>query len=121
MIVSDSEYDVFLSYSHTDAVWVEALAKRLQDEHSFTVWLDRWVLVPGRNWQKSMGHGLEKAKCCAVCMSKATPSGWFQQEIERALDLQAKNDRFGVIPVLLPDASLDTMSGFLSLRTWADF
>jgi hypothetical protein len=119
--VTEPKYDVFLSHSHADAPWVEDLAKRLQGEHGFAVWLDRWALVPGRSWQQEMAQGLEQARCCAVCINNATPRGWFRQELERALSLQVNNDKFGVIPILLPDASPDFVPDFLSLRTWADF
>lgn len=117
----DVAYDVFLSYSHADAEWVEDLAKRLHDRCSFRVWLDRWLLIAGRSWQQAMARGLDQAKCCAVCIGSATPNGWFRQEIERALDIQASKEHFGVIPVLLPTASPDYVPDFLSLRTWVDF
>jgi len=113
--------DAFLSHSHADAAWVEALARRLEDERGFKVWLDKWVLVPGKSWQQAMARGLEEAKSCAVFVGAKTPAGWFQQEIERALDLQTKNPEFRVVPVLLPDAQPDNLPGFASLRTWADF
>jgi hypothetical protein len=32
------EYDVFLSYSHHDAEWVEDLAMRLSDAHRVRPW-----------------------------------------------------------------------------------
>ncbi len=118
---SDMPFDTFLSHSHGDAPWVEALAGRLEDECTFKVWLDKWVLVPGKSWQQAMARGLEEAGSCAVCIGKATPRGWFQEEIERALDLQTRNSDFRVIPVLLPDAGPDVVPAFLSLRTWADF
>lgn len=113
--------DAFLSHSHDDAAWVEALAIRLEDEFGFKVWLDKWVLVPGKSWQQGMARGLEEARCCAVFIGANTPKGWFQQEIERALELQTRNPDFRVIPVLMPDADPNVISGFLSLRTWADF
>jgi hypothetical protein len=119
--VTKPKYDVFLSHSHADAPWVEDLAKRLQGELGFAVWLDRWELVPGRSWQQEIAQGLEQARCCAVCINNATPRGWFRQELERALSLQVHNDKFGVIPILLPDASPDFVPDFLSLRTWVDF
>lgn len=119
--MNQPKFDVFLSYSHLDAAWVENLAKRLNGEHGFSVWLDRWALIPGRSWQREMAQGLEQAGCCAVCINNTTPSGWFRQELERALSLQVSNEKFGVIPVLLPDASPDFVPDFLSLRTWADF
>jgi len=113
--------DAFLSHSHDDALWVEALARRLEDEFCHKVWLDKWVLVPGKSWQQAMARGLEEAASCAVFIGAQTPKGWFQEEIERALDLQTRNSDFRVIPVLLPDADTASVPGFLSLRTWADF
>jgi len=114
-------FNVFMSHSHHDAEWVEELARRLEDVHNMKVWLDKWILVPGKSWQQAMAKGLNEAKTCAVCVGKNTPTGWFREEIERALDIQTKNAEFGVIPVLLPEGSPDVMSEFLSLRTWADF
>jgi len=111
----------FFSHSHDDAPWVEALAYRLEDECGFKVWLDKWVLVPGKSWQQAMARGLDEATSCAVFIGAKTPKGWFQEEIERALDLQTRNPEFGVIPVLLPDADPAFVTGFLSLRTWVDF
>jgi hypothetical protein len=113
--------DVFLSHSHNDAPWVEALACRLVDECRFKVWLDKWILVPGKSWQQAIAPGLEEAASCAVFIGASTPKGWFREEIERALDLQTRNPSFRVIPVLLPDAKSACVPGFLSLRTWADF
>jgi hypothetical protein len=117
----EKPYDAFLSHSHDDAAWVEALAKRLEDELALRIWLDRWILVPGRSWQQAMVRGLEEAVTCAVCIGARTPKGWFQEEIERALDLQTRDANFRVIPVLLPDAMPESIPGFLTLRTWADF
>jgi hypothetical protein len=118
---SQPEFDAFLSYSHRDAAWVETLAQRLEDEHGFKVWLDKWVLVPGGSWQQAIAKGLNQAKTCVICLGAQTPRGWFRQEIERALDLQTKNDSFRVIPLLLPNVSMDNIPDFLGLRTWADF
>lgn len=117
----EEEFDAFLSHSHDDAEWVEQLAQRLEDECRFRVWLDRWRLVPGESWQQEMGIGLEQAKTCVVCVGSTTPAGWFRQEIERALDIQVKDGSFRVIPLLLPGASAQNVSQFLTLRTWVDF
>jgi TIR domain-containing protein len=116
-----SGFNAFLSHSHNDSEWVQQLAGRLEDECGFRVWLDRWRLVPGESWQQEMALGLDHADTCVVCVGSATPAGWFQQEIERALDIQSKDDKFRVIPLLLPDASPDSVSQFLGLRTWVDF
>ena len=119
-----SHFDVFLSYSHHYAEWVEALARRLEDDRGFRVWLDRWNLIPGQSWQQGMAQGLNQANTCAVCLGEKTPRGWFRQEIEKALDYQTRNDNFRVIPILLrdvPEDTTDVIPPFLNLRTWADF
>jgi TIR domain len=121
----EGRYDVFLSHSHLDAEWVEELAKRLQDERQIRAWLDRWVLIPGKPWQRDMARGLQQAASCAVCIGQQTPQGWFEMEITKALNRQAADKEFRVIPVLLPDAdtSLAESLGdtFLELNTWVDF
>jgi TIR domain-containing protein len=123
-MTTEEKYHVFLSHSHQYEEWVEALAGRLTDEHGFKVWLDRWVLIPGQSWQQEMAKGLEEAKACAVCVGQSTPRGWFQQEVEKALNRQASDTSFRVIPVLLPDAPSDPaeiMPAFLDLRTWVNY
>ncbi len=123
-MTTEVKYHVFLSHSHQYGDWVEALAARLEDEHRFRVWLDRWVLIPGRNWQQEMAKGLEEAQACAICLGQMTSQGWFQQEVEKALNRQASDASFRVIPILLPDAPSDPteiMPAFLDLRTWVDY
>lgn len=53
MTNDENPFHAFLSYSHDDANWVENLAYRLEDQDGFKVWLDRWVLVPGKSWQQT--------------------------------------------------------------------
>jgi hypothetical protein len=117
-------YDVFLSHDHNDADAVEDLGRAITD-FGFSVWLDRWVCVPGESWQQAIAKGLNETTTCAVCIGKRTAQGWFRQEVERALDLQAGDHRYRVIPVLLPDAVAgdphQLLPGFVGLRTWVDF
>lgn len=118
---SAPSYDVFLSHSHRDAAWVENIARTLEDEQNFRVWLDKWILIPGQSFQQAMASGLDQAKCCVVCISDHTPEGWCQQEVERALNRQARDSSFRVIPILLPNAQTVNVDNFLELRTWVDF
>ncbi len=114
-------YNVFLCHPHTHAVWVEQLAGRLTDEAHLTVWLDKWVLIPGEDFQPEMAKGLEVADTCAVFVGAETPSGWVEQEIQKALNRQAADESFRVIPVLMDDAEEAAVNDFLELRTWVDF
>lgn len=118
---TEPTFDVFLSHAHVDGALVEKLGARLVDEAHLSVWLDKWVLVPGEHWQQEMAKGLERARCCAVCIGTHTPKGWFREEIQRALNRQARDPAFRVIPVILPDGEHDLVDAFLELRTWVDF
>jgi hypothetical protein len=113
-------YDVFLSHAHDDAQLVEQLANHLTDQVRLNVWLDKWILVPGDKWQQELARGLNEARCCVVCLSAQTPKGWFREEIESALNRQAQDHSFRVIPLLLPGAQEETINEFLQLRTWVD-
>ena len=114
-------YDIFLSHSHRDADVVEALAQKLEDDAGFQVWLDKWILIPGGHWQQEMAKGLNVARTCAVCIGENTPRGWFQEEIERALNRQTRDNSFRVIPIILPTGNEAIIDNFLELRTWVDF
>jgi hypothetical protein len=37
--MAKANYDVFLSHSHSDAAWVEGLAKRIEDQEKLNPWL----------------------------------------------------------------------------------
>lgn len=115
-----TSYDVFLSHAHIDAEVVEKIGQRILNA-GLTVWLDKWVLVPGDRWQQEMARGLDQASTCAVCIGQTTPRGWFQQEIQRALNRQSKERTFRVIPVILPEGDTGVVDDFLELRTWIEF
>jgi hypothetical protein len=114
-------FDVFLSHSHLDAIMVEELAKELEDKFQFRVWLDKWILIPGKSWQQEIVQGLDRAKTCAICIGNKTPDGWFREEIERAINRRTKEASFRVIPVLLPNAQEVNINNFLELSTWVKF
>ena len=120
-IEMENKFDVFLSHAHPDAEVVELLGERLEDEANLRVWLDRWILVPGEHWQQEMAKGLYHAKTCAVCIGTQTPAGWFREEIERALNLQTRDNSFRVIPLILQDGDRSLIENFLELLTWVDF
>jgi tetratricopeptide (TPR) repeat protein len=113
-------FDVFLSHSHADADFVRQLAEELEDKHGCKAWLDQWELIPGRPFVRGTAKGLNEAASCAVCLGENTPAGWFQNEIEKALDRQTQESEFGVIPVILPGGDRSTVDGFLKLRSWVD-
>jgi WD40 repeat protein len=114
---ASSAYDVFLSYSSADHASVEPIAAALT-ERGLRVFLDRWELVPGRSWPEALEQYIASCRSVAVVLGASGMGTWQQREQLLALNRQARDSSFGVIPVLLPGA--DPALGFLALNTWID-
>jgi hypothetical protein len=112
-----AQHDVFLSYHWRDHGAVEAVARQLRQD-GLTVFLDRWYLVPGRPWPQALEAVLHACHAVAVFLGPHGMGPWRQREKDLALDRQAHDPTFPVIPVLLPSA--DPALGFLGLNTWVD-
>lgn len=110
-------YDVFFSYHSQDREVVEAVARALQ-ERGLRVFLDRWYLLPGRPWPQALEEALRSCRAVAVFLGRHGTGRWQQREKDLALDRQARDSLFPVIPVLL--AQGEAALGFLGLNTWVD-
>jgi hypothetical protein len=106
-----------LSYNTLDHAAVERIARALK-ERGLSVFLDRWELVPGRPWPDALEGHLSRCRSAAVVLGPTGMGPWQQREHYLALDRQARDRSFGVIPVILPNA--EPALGFLSLNTWVD-
>jgi hypothetical protein len=65
-----ASYHVFLSHNSKDKDVVERIARRLRDEHSLKVWLDKWNLIPGKPWQEELENGLNESETIAVFLGE---------------------------------------------------
>ncbi|RKI74285.1 TIR domain-containing protein [Corallococcus sp. AB049A] len=115
-------YHVFLSHSSDDKPSVEELARRMREEAKLEPFLDKWHLIPGAPWQPALERALADSETVAVFFGPSGPGPWHNEELQLALMRAVqRRDDFRVIPVLLPGASPEQLSGFLGLRTWVDF
>ena len=110
-------YDVFFSYHSEDRDVVTRLAAACQ-ARGLEVFLDRWYLTPGQDWQHALADALSHCRAVAICLGPNGMGSWQQREKGLALNRQGNEPDFPVIPVLLPGA--DHISDFLSLNTWVD-
>ncbi|WP_309890828.1 TIR domain-containing protein [Archangium sp.] len=115
-------FDVFLSHNSQDKASVEALAERLRSEAGLRPFLDKWHLVPGTRWQPRLEEALEKSQAVAVFFGPSGIAPWHNEEVRVALANAVRTrDEYRVIPVLLPGAKSEDVTGFLAQRTWVDF
>ena len=113
----ETPFDVFFSYHWRDHAPVEAVARTLS-KLGLRVFLDRWYLEPGQPWPKALERTLASCHSVAVFLGPDGLGPWQQREKDLALDRQAREPGFPVIPVLLTRA--DPALGFLKLNTWVD-
>jgi energy-coupling factor transporter ATP-binding protein EcfA2 len=117
-----SEYHVFLSHKGDDKPEVELIATRLKGEAGLRPFLDKWQLRPGMSWQTELENAIDRSASAAIFFGPHSTGPWHNEEIKVLLDKAARTrDDFRVIPVLLPGANANTISGFLKQRTWVDF
>ncbi|HUF54704.1 MAG TPA: TIR domain-containing protein [Dehalococcoidia bacterium] len=111
------EHDAFLSYNWVDREAVETVASELATRN-FRIFLDRWYLTPGDSWRRELEEKLGQSACAVIFLGSGGLGNWQERELDFALDRQARDSDFAVIPVLLPGA--DPPLGFLSMNTWVD-
>jgi WD40 repeat protein/energy-coupling factor transporter ATP-binding protein EcfA2 len=112
----NSPKQVFLSYNSQDREKVRAVHAFLK-KYKLDTFLDEQHLSAGRNWPQALEQALNDASAVVVFVGSRT-GRWQRNEIGFALDRQASDERFPVIPVLLDGA--DASRSFLFLNTWID-
>jgi prenyltransferase beta subunit len=111
---------VFISYNSRDAEAVHRLAADLSSR-GIICWLDKWSLVPGREWQEEIERALAEAQVVLVLIGSSGIGRWHNEELRTALELRVErldSDK-RVIPVLLPNAQpgvLESLPRFLRRR-----
>ncbi|MFY0575497.1 toll/interleukin-1 receptor domain-containing protein [Cystobacter fuscus] len=107
-------FDVFFSHNSEDTASVETLAERLRAEAGLRPFLDKWHLVPGTMWQPHLEAALAKSQAAAVCFGPSGVAPWHHEEVRVALANAVRTrDEYRGIPVLLPGAKSEDVTGFL--------
>jgi WD40 repeat protein len=117
-VVQVEAFDVFLSYSRNDAPIAQRLVQALRSR-GLKVFFDRDYLTPGQAWPVLLEKHLRACRAVAICLGPEGLGPWQQREQYVALDRQAQQRDFPVIPLLLPGAK-DPPLGFLRLNMWVD-
>jgi hypothetical protein len=115
---SGDAYDVFISYAHSDGVAAADLNGWLKDQ-SLNTFFDRSALRPGLRWVPALEEAIGRSKAVAILVGPHGIGNTQQYERELALVRQTGDQKFPVIPVLMPGCD-SPPTGFLQLLTWVD-
>ena len=104
---------IFVSHSHTDNAWcqqfVEALRRRGAD-----IWFDQQNLRRGMLW-KTIGSEMETRPIFILVSSpEAFRSGWVDNEVGAALNLQARDPHRVILPVIAHKCKVPPFLGAFS-------
>ena len=109
---------VFISYSHSDAEFVDRVAAELIKNRKH-VWIDRYELRAGDSLVARIQDAITNAGAMLVVLSKASvASEWCKKELSSGLIRELDEKRVLVIPLLLEDC---TVPLFLRDKYYADF
>jgi hypothetical protein len=120
---ASSSFDLFLSYNTRDREPVLRVQAALR-ERGITTFLDCQHLTVGLNWRDEIETALTQVNSVAVFIGGEGFGRVQRGEKNLALDRQEaatkEGRKFPVIPILLPGAKPDDVTGFLSQNTWID-
>src|SRR2546423_842947 len=116
--MSDSIYDVFISYNSKDRDAARNVAEELK-QAGLSVWFDQWELRPGKTWQEELEVNISKSRSVAVLIGPSGIAPWQAPEVRSALS-QYMQQGYPVIPVLLPGVDKFQLPPFLEQHMWVD-
>ncbi len=94
------KYDLFLSYSSTDAARGKRLASDLETKHGLNCFLDKVAIRPGENIRTALRDGLRNSRRVGIVISPASvKSGWVELEHSIATLEDPSNRSRRVIPI----------------------
>ena len=105
-----NKYDVYISNSHTDQLFVEAVVAKLRVS-GLRVWLTEQQLRPGQPIEKELSTAMKKAKSAVFFIGTRGLTNWQEKELNWAV-----SNNVNIIPVLLPGINFSVLSSFSSLR-----
>jgi lipoate-protein ligase A len=114
-----AEYDVFVSYSHEDALFVQPLVDALE-ARGIKAWYASGELRVGENFMRKIGDALEQSRYFLLVISpNYLASQWTSFELGVALSA-ASTKGARVIPVLIRKSDLSALPSPLRRHQFLD-
>jgi hypothetical protein len=109
-------HDVFLSHSHADKAWAEAICHKLES-NAIRCWVAPRDIRPSEDWAEAIINAMDGAAVLLlVFSSNSNQSPQVRREVERAV-----NKGLTVLPFRIEDVPLSkSLEYFISTQHWLD-
>jgi hypothetical protein len=106
----------FLSHAGEDRAQALALAEGLA-QIGMEVWCDALpgAIPPGTRWVRALEAGLEASTGYLLLVGGSTVDGWVKVELDYAINRQARQPDFLVVPLLLPGVGMQNLPSLAGL------
>lgn len=112
---------VFISYAREDEDVATEIYSVLK-VNNWEIWMDKFSLVPGQDWQLEIQKAIENSNIFIACLSNNSVSkkGYVQKELRKALSVldEYPEGRIFIIPIRLDDCVVPTS---LSSKQWLNW
>ncbi len=109
-------HDVFLSHSHADKVFADAICHKLE-AHGIRCWVAPRDIRPSEDWAEAIINAMDNAKVLVLVFSSSSNnSPQVRREVERAV-----NKGLHVLPFRIENVPLSkSLEYFISAQHWLD-
>jgi hypothetical protein len=99
-----NRYDIFLSYRHSDEVWIEILKENLE-AHGYSLYVDSYNIIGGKELEYQLKQAINRSKCAVIVSSAEQTSTWIKTELEFMKERQHEDSEFKIIPIVTDGSS----------------
>lgn len=109
-------YDVFLSHSHADKLYADAICHRLEAA-DLRCWVAPRDIRAGEDWAEAIINGMDQCRVLVLVFSaNSNNSPQVRREVERAV-----NKGLSILPIRIEDVPLSkSLEYFISAQHWLD-
>jgi hypothetical protein len=109
-------HEVFLSHSHADKVWADAICHSLE-ANNIRCWVAPRDIRPSEDWAEAIINAMERCKILLLVFSSSSNSSpQVRREVERAV-----NKGLHVLPFRIENVPLSkSLEYFISTQHWLD-
>jgi hypothetical protein len=112
------DYDLFLSYAHSDRAFVESLYQWLRQSAGLQVWWDDRDMSAGALLATDLQKAIERCRAVLLVASdESLARGWVQAEYNAAMDERANHNGFRMVALRMGNASAEQLMRGIS---WID-